>query len=153
MKGPSIASVGALTDIDSAARNPLGTVQVRDGAEYIYLKGSASIVAKAFVTYDEAFLATIADTDVAASVLGPGAVALAAVVADKYGWFQISGSASVLAATVVDNTKAFVSATAGTLDDTGTAGLQVIGAVFRSADAAGSATIQLFRPHVGVNVA
>jgi hypothetical protein len=151
MNGPSLASVGQLTDIDSEARNPLGTIQRIGSKEYIYLQGVASTVAGDLVTYDEAFLTARS----VASAVGPCAVALAAVVASKYGWYQIGGSATLnVSAAVADNAKLFLTATAGQVDDTSVAGDQVVGAIARSAAAgAGTITAQLFRPIVGVNVA
>lgn len=149
MNGPSLASVGKLTDIHDAAQNPLGTIQVIDGKEYIYLQGVASTVATDFVTYDEAFLTT----RLAAGGVGPVAVALAAVVADKFGWYQIGGSAQGNVATAfADNARVYATATAGRVDDAAVLGDQVIGAIGRSAEASNVATIQLSRPFIGVNV-
>jgi hypothetical protein len=143
--------VGALTDIHDSALNPLGTIQVIDGKEYIYLQGSASIAATSAVSYDEAFLATLIDTDVAATLVGPVAVALAAVVANKYGWFQIGGSASIKSGTVADNGKVYATSTAGQVDDAFVQSAQILGAVFRSADSGGVATVQLNRPWIGLH--
>lgn len=149
MNGPSLASVGQLTDIHSSALNPLGTIQVIGSKEYIYLKGVASTVATDWVTYDEAF----ATARSVAAAVGPVAVALAAVVADKYGWYQIGGSAQANAGDVADNAKVFLTATAGRCDDASVAGDQVVGAIWRSEETSNVATVQLFRPQVGVNVA
>lgn len=124
------------------------------GNEYIYLKGVASVIAGSVVSFDEAGVTALVDTDVAASVIAPVAVAQAAVdAATEYGWFMIYGTCPASAATVADNAKVFATATAGQLDDTGTAGQQVVGAVWRSADASGLATIQLNYPMLGINVA
>lgn len=149
-----VASVGALTQVDTTAQNPLGSLRYdpATGKVYIYLQGIGSTVAGDVVTYDEAYLTTRAS----AGAVGPVAVALAAVVASSYGWYQVEGSATVnVSAAVADNAKLFLTATAGNLDDTSVAGDQVIGMIARSAaGGAGTITAQLFsRPIVGVNVA
>jgi hypothetical protein len=147
------ASVGALTTVDTAVTNPLGTRRRDDaGNEYIYLQGVASTAAGDVVTYDEAFLTARS----VASAVGPVAVALAAVLASQFGWYVIDGSATVnTSAAVADNAKLFLTATAGSVDDTSVAGDQIVGMIARSA-AGGAATItaQLFGgARVGVNVA
>lgn len=146
-----LTSAGALTDIDSVQKNPLGTTRWQGRNEYVYLQGVASTVAGDAVTYDEAFLTA---RSVAAAV-GPVAVAMAAVVASQFGWYCIRGSATVnVSAAVADNAKLFLTATPGNLDDTSVAGDQVVGMIARSAaGGAGSITAQLFYPQVGVNVA
>ena len=145
------AVVGALTDVDDAAKNPLGTRRIEpNGNEHIYLQGVASVIAGSWVSYDEAFLTTGLDTDVAASLCGPVAVANAAVVANKFGWFQIYGSRSAGAGDVADNAKVYATSTVFVCDDAAVVGSQVIGAVWRSEDAANLATVQLSYPFVGV---
>jgi hypothetical protein len=142
-------------DVHSTKKYRLGT-RKRDvaGNEYIYLTGVGSTAAGSWVTYDELYVTTLMDTDVAASVIAPAAVAKAAVDATtEYGWYLIWGSGSAAAATVAADAKVFASATAGSCDDTGTAGQQIVGAVWRSADASSLATVQLNYPMVGINVA
>lgn len=146
--------VGDTDDVHDSELNALGTkAKDANGNEYIYLKGVASVIAGSWVAYDENYETAGLDTDVAATLVGPLAVAQAAVVADKYGWFMIAGSCSAGAATVADGGKVFPTATVFICDDTGTAGQQVVGAVWRSADSSSLATVQLSYPFVGVNVA
>jgi hypothetical protein len=124
------------------------------GNEYIYLTGVASTAAGSWVAYDELGITQLLDQDVADSVIGPVAVAKAAVDATtEFGWYQIFGKATAVAATVADGAKVFPSTTAGSADDTGTAGAQIVGAKWRSADSGGTATVQLNYPFTGVNVA
>src|SRR5574342_501495 len=88
--GSALASVGALTDIDTSARNPVG-MRVRDDAtcaEFIYLKGVASTVAGSPVTYNTSFQSALTVT----GARGPVAFAMAATVANTWGWYQICGS-------------------------------------------------------------
>jgi len=150
MDGPSLATVGQPTDIDSSALNPLGTINQIGANRYIYLRGCASVVAGDAVSYDEAFLCT----RLVASAIGGVAWALAAVVADNYGWFQISGTVTGnAAAAFADNSKVFATATAGVIDDAVVAGDQVVGAVGRSALVGSTATLQLIgTPVIGVSV-
>jgi len=143
------------TEVHSSRKYRLGTRKfAANGNQYIYLKGVASTIAGAWVSFDELFASALADTDTAATVLGFLAIAQAAVDSTtEFGWYLVSGSGSAGAATVADNAKVFVSAAAGVCDDTGTAGLQVVGAVWRSTDTAALATVQIHNPFVGVNVA
>lgn len=144
------------TDIHATKKQRLGT-RKRDAAgnEYIYLQGVASCAAGSWVSFDELGVTTLLDTDVAASMVAPIAVAQAAVDATtEYGWFMIFGTclANVEAA-FADNSKIFAVATAGSADDSGTAGNQIVGAYGRSAISGSQATVQLIYPVCGVNVA
>jgi hypothetical protein len=125
------------------------------GNEYIYLTGVASTAAGSWVVFDELGITALIDTDTAATTSAGGfvAVAQAATVASTYGWYMIAGSCSAAAATVADNGEVFPTSTAGTADDTGTGGLQIVGAKWRSADSSGFATVQLLYPLIGVDVA
>lgn len=142
--------IQSLTTTETVAKHALGKVvkgidPTYGEGEFIYLQGIASTVVGDAVVYDSAFLTTRA---VAAS-RGAVAVALSANVASQYGWYQISGLATVKAATVVSGTACQLTATAGTLDDTTTATNYVDGAVFKSADgtpSAGFAIALLSRP-------
>jgi hypothetical protein len=126
------------------------------GNEYIYLKGLTAIAAGSWVTYDEVGVTALIDADAAATSSGGNFVAVAQAAVDastSYGWFMIFGTCSALAATVVDNTEVFAVSTAATGDDSGTGGMQIIGAMWRSADSGGAATVQLQYPFLGANVA
>jgi hypothetical protein len=146
----STIGYGGLNVIDTVQVVPLGsrikgTDSTYGEGEFIYLKGVASLVAGNAVVYDEAYVTT---RTVAAS-RGPVAVALAAVVAAQFGWFQIQGMAVVTAGTVAADTKAQTSATAGSLDDTATAAQDIASARFMTADGtpvAGQAIIALAYP-------
>jgi hypothetical protein len=141
--------------------NPLGTIaRASDGKEYVFLKGVANVVAGSWVTYDEDGVTTLIDTDVAASCKGPVAVASAAIDStSEYGWFQISGEVEAVAISggaAADNAIVYATATAGAVDDVAIANMQIVGAVFRSAEGAsvaGFATVQLNHPWIGVDEA
>lgn len=132
--------------VHTTLQHPLGTKAVdNDGNEYIYLQGVASTVATDWVTFDEAHLTTRA----VANGIGRVAIAMAAVVADSYGWYQIYGSATGNAlAGFADNGAVYLTATAGSVDDADVAGDAVIGAWGRSAVSGGDATFELNYPAV-----
>jgi hypothetical protein len=93
IKSGVLASYGNLTDVDTAARNVVGTViQGTDDfgnyAEFIYLKGVASTIAGSVVTYDHLGATTL----IVVNAAGPVAVALAATVASTWGWYAIVGT-------------------------------------------------------------
>ncbi len=144
----STAAVGALTDIHSSALNALGTTRVEDGAEYIYLKGVASTAIGSWVTYDEAGATAL----LAANAVGDVAVAQAAVVADKYGWYCVRALSvqALAAANSADNAAGVGREGAdGSVGDGRAAGDAIIGAIQRSASvAAGLATFQIHYPKV-----
>lgn len=119
---------------------------VRGEAEFIYLPGVASTAAGDVVVFDQ-FAGTTTRT-VAAS-RGPVAVAMAATVANTYGWYQICGAATVKAGTVADNGAVYLTSTAGQIDDQVVLGQLVSGARLSSANgvpAAGFAVAQLAHP-------
>lgn len=88
-----------LTEVDTTQNFPLGTIATGvdptyGAAEFIYLKGVASNVAGAIVSYDVTFAAVLHTT----ALNLPRAVAISMSAFDaatEYGWAQISGSASV----------------------------------------------------------
>lgn len=147
-KGGAGTGTSVLTSVDDAAVVDVGTI-VKDAdsdyAEYIYLQGVASTVAGSVVTFDEAFLSTL----IVANAIGPVAIAMAATVASKFGWYMIRGSRTANTdAGIVDNSKVYIDGTAGRVDDTVVAGDQVSNAVFRSTDTANFSSIQIDYPYV-----
>ncbi|KQZ25845.1 hypothetical protein ASD50_20700 [Mesorhizobium sp. Root552] len=142
---PAIAAVG-----DSAAWKLGDIIRATDpvygAGEFIYLKGVGSTVRGSAVTYNaDDFTSTL----LAANAIGPVAVAMAATVANKYGWYQISGKGVVKAGTVADDGNVYATGTPGQVDDAVVAGDRVKNAKFASADgtpSAGLAEIELARP-------
>lgn len=141
---------------DTTQRHALGTkVRAADPTygegEFIYLKGVASTAVGDVVVYDQYAGTT---TRGVAGSRGPAAVAMSANVASQYGWYQISGSAVVNAATVLAGGNVYLTATAGTVDDAVVAGDKVDGMRFKTADgtpSAGKAITQLDRPAANAN--
>jgi len=140
-------------------KHTLGTiVQASDpvygGGEFIYLKGVADTALGSWVTYSADDFSTAL---LVTSVTAPVAVAMAATVADEFGWYQISGKAVGKAgAGYVDNALVWVmGATPGSVDDTDVAGDRVHGAVGASAvgtPSAGLAEFEINRPYTNDEV-
>lgn len=146
----SLVAYGPLTAVHDSALVPLGTIyreEASDGTgarEYIYLKGVASTVAKDVVTFDENF----ATTRLVANAVGPVAVALAAVVANKYGWYQIYGNASVNSDTTAADKALYIDASTGRVDDAAVTGDLILGMVSTAADSTNVLPVFLNYPHV-----
>lgn len=115
--------------------------------EFIYLQGSASIVLGSLVTYDEVtFVATLG----VAAARGPCAVALAAVVANNAGWFQIGGAAYVADNGTAATGKPYAVA-AGQITSTVTATNGIDGMVIKHANDTGFCQVQMDRPALNGN--
>lgn len=137
---------GDTSVVDTTLKHPLGTrARDVDGNEYIYLQGVASTVAGSWVVFDEAHLTTLT----VANVKGRVGIAMAAIVASSYGWYQIYGKNTIakgVSGSIDDNDKLWVCATAGTVDDTDVATDIIVGALARSADSSGVFTAELNYP-------
>lgn len=121
--------------VSSTVQNhPLGTIiraydPVLGGAEFIYLLGVASTVVGNTVTYNATtYQSTLSPAT--ANNVGPQAVAMAANVASQYGWYQISGLATVkkTAVKVTAGAKIYQSGTAGRWMPTSSSGSEILGA-------------------------
>lgn len=133
--------------VHSAKRFKLGTRRRVDDKEFIYLQGVASTVVGSWVTIAASFTTALAVAD----AQGALAVAMAATVASTYGWYQIYGNASALCLVNFDGTNGagtWLTATAGSVDDSDVAGDAVIGAIgLTDRDAtAGTSTFYLSYP-------
>lgn len=115
--------IQGIHEASATAQHPIGTVITakdfgsnQNGvAQFIYLKGAASIFATYWVTYnlDDGSTALLA-----ANAIGPVAVSMSAATASEYGWFQITGKAVAQALTgFVDNANVYATATPGGVDD------------------------------------
>jgi len=122
---------GALTKVDTSAQYTVGEVVSDEaGNEYIYGLGVASCVAGSWVSMDEAVQATL----LAANAKGRVGVAMGAVVASTWGFFQIYGKtlAALSLVDCADNADLYATATAGSVDDAIVAGDRIKGAIGRS---------------------
>ena len=120
--------------VNSTTKNaPLGAVvQAKDVAstdygvgDFIYLQGVASTAVGSVVLIDQDdFTTTLATADDTGYI----AFAMAATVANEYGWYQIAGKCVAKAlASCADNASLYLTATAGSLDDAVVAGDRVKG--------------------------
>jgi hypothetical protein len=144
---PNIGTVSATQDA------PLGT-RVRavhetyGEGEFVYLKGVASTAFASWVTFAQDDHSTAL---LNVNPIGPVAVATAAIVADRFGWYQIYGKGvGLVAPNFADNGTIFAIATAGTVDDAGAGGDRIKNARGASAigtPAAGQAEMELWYPY------
>lgn len=135
---------GPLTVVHSTQKHELGIMYEKSGKIYIYLKGVASTAAGDLVTFDEAG-ATTRLTKAEADKLKPMAVAMAAIVADKYGWYQVYGEASVSALGLCAKEVAiYTSATAGAADDDPTSQTKINRLIVRTTVGASPAVAAAF---------
>jgi hypothetical protein len=128
--------------VDDSALVPLGSIvravhPTHGEGEFIYLKGVANVDAGDWVEYNDTFGTAIAS--IALNTPDLLAIAMAAVVADKYGWFQISGRATALKAEGVSIPVGALGVTAG-LCVAAASALLVQGAIFTSIASAVSVT-------------
>lgn len=155
--------IGALTfdqgiAVRSTTQNaPIGQeVQALDAAStgygvgtFVYAKGVASTAVGSFVTIADNHTTALA----VANGVGQVALAMSASVANEYGWYHIvgQGAGKVLAGFAATGGDAYLTATAGSLDDADAAGDLVANAVPVSAidtPSTGLAEFQLSRPSV-----
>ena len=141
----------AIADTSTTAKVALGTRVKAESStygvgEFIYLKGVASTAVGSVVTYNaDDFSTALAVAD----AIGPVAVALSANVANQYGWYQIFGKAVGKVLTgFADNANCYLTATAGSIDDTAVAGDYIFGCKGASAIADGLAELELSYPFV-----
>lgn len=116
-----------------------------DGNEYIYLEGVASTGEGSWVSFDENGETALLTAD----AVGRVAIAMAAIVADKYGWFQVYGKNTVAKTdTVAADKPVYIDGTDGRVDDASVAGDLVFGAYTRSSDDSNVATVEINYPFV-----
>lgn len=145
----------AITDTSSTQKYKAGMqVRCRDlssaargEAVFQYAKGVASVVAGDYCVIspnNDAAIRAVARS------IGQGGVAMAAIVASNWGWFQVYGAAVVnVAASFADDLACYLTATAGVLDDAVVTGDLVYGARSASAIDTNQAVIDLRYPFTG----
>jgi hypothetical protein len=135
------------TTVDSSAKTKLFTRAFDSlGNEYIYLLGVANTEAGSWVSWN----ATTGQTALlAGNAVGEVGIAMAAIVASKYGWYQIFGYNTIAKTdTVAANKQLYIDGTAGRADDANVAGDLIVGALSITADTSNVATVRLVYPHV-----
>lgn len=138
---------GADTSIVSTTLvHPLGTrARDADGNEYVYLTGVASTAAGSWVSFDEDNITLL----LTANAVGRVGIAMAAIVASSYGWYQIYGKNTIAVTdTVAADKQLYIDGTAGRADDAVVSGDMIVGAISRSADTSNVATVELCYPFV-----
>lgn len=151
--GPQMIGAQGIAETSTVQNHPLGTiVQAVDptygAGEFIYLAGAENTAVGSWVTYllDDGSTALLA-----ANAIGPVGVSMSANLDSQYGWYQISGKAvgKVLAG-YADNAIPYITATAGSVDDTVVDGDMVHlakGASAIGTPSAGLAEFELSRPY------
>ena len=148
----------AFTEIDTAKQYELGTIVRGQDAtlglgEFIYLLGVASTEVGLLVKYNATTFQTVVVTNTAVQAV-PVAVAMAAILATQYGWYQIEGLAVIkkTAVAVTPQVTLFLSATAGRVKVLASAGLQVVGCrsanLTTVASTVSTVTALINRPHL-----
>lgn len=130
-----------ITTVDTSAKRPVGS-RGRDasGNEYIYLPGVASVAAGTWVSFDENFVTARLTSNAVGSV----AIAMAATVAGRWGWFQIYGKGAGAIGNTVSGDKAlYISSVTGSVDDLLVTGDKIIGALSRSTGTVTGSTIDV----------
>jgi hypothetical protein len=148
--------VGAqpIDETSTTQRHPLGTIvtgssDTYGGGEFMYLKGIGSTVVGSVVNYDAAFTTELNTTGLATP--SPLAVAMSANVASQYGWYQLSGIATVVKANTLSLAVGDTIAVAAGAAIVVASGLIVNGAIVSSAASAVTAStsvlVMISRPH------
>jgi hypothetical protein len=134
----SPVGIKSLTDVDTSALYTVGTrCKARDvatataygDAEFVYLKGVAGTARGQVVLIKDDYSTSL----VAARDKGALAVALAATVANTWGWYQILGTGVVLCGTVAASAPCYIAA-GNLVDDAVIAGDQIIGMRTKTTD-------------------
>lgn len=142
--------VGHIGDIHDSALNPVGlrVWGVDDNgsdAEYIYLKGVANVALGSWVTYNYLFASAL----ITHLAVGMVAIAQAAVVANKYGFFRIYGyDANAKSDTTAANKALYIDGTDGRVDDAVVTGDLVVNAMSAAADTANVLPVFIQYPFV-----
>lgn len=145
-----------VSEAHSSRQHPLGAItRDQDGKEYVYCDFGAAHAATDFVLIGAGYVTAAMNTTNTAAARGQqvGVVSYAAT-ATEYGWVQRTGSVSGNVGTDTAAGDAINStATAGRLDDDGTAGAELIEGVYVTATAASNAaTVMLNNPFVGATL-
>lgn len=143
-------SLVTLTTVDQTALFDVGRIHTAiDGKAYVYLLGVASVVTGSVVSYKVVSTATATTALIITNAVGQVGVAMAAVIAGDFGWFQIAGLNLV---TKCDTSavagQAYIGGTTGSIDHTAVAGDAVHGMQITVADSGNLAGVFLTYPAV-----
>lgn len=142
-----------LTDVYDDDIEVVGTRRTEGDDEYIWCSGVASTIIGAAVTIDHVYATVLLDDSTGGSSKRIG-VAMAAIVAGKFGWYQISGVGTVMAeASSNKNVPLYTDAVAGVVTSS-TDGTRVDG-IFLTAIVGGSDALEgciLMYPHTNFTI-
>jgi hypothetical protein len=146
-----VMGLSPIGSVDSTRKSPEGQIvqavdPVLGGGEFVYLAGCASTVVGSVVQYDQiAHTTTLAAAT--ANLPGPLAVAMAATIANTWGWYQRCGAAVVSKTAAAINPGAIQLAGGGQVAGGAAAGLTVEGARAVVTAGAGTTTVQVELSH------
>ena len=148
----NLTSASQLFEADTSTLDTTPTIQVgqraydANGNEYAYWLGVASTAAGDWASMNAA---TYQTARLATNAVGPVGIAMAAIVASTYGWYQVYGYNTISASDTVAGAGAlYIDGTAGRVDDADVAGDVVIGAYSTAADATNVLPVMIAYPHV-----
>lgn len=122
--------------------------------EFILLLGVASTVVGSLVTYSATTFQTTLAPSSGYNLSDPVAVAMSANVASQYGWYQISGSATIKkpAVKAQPTSNVYLSGTAGRVRTSAYSGRQILGAKITGTTTITTTTstvvVLINRPHI-----
>lgn len=139
---------GDTSDVDTSAMVPVGT-RASDvgGNEWVYANGTASVAYGDWVYFPRADYQV---ERVVADAIGPVAIAGSAIVASRYGWYQIYGTnrrANVATGATATN-PLYLTSTAGRVGTTDVAGDFIVGATLQVNSASNFGTVFITHPFV-----
>ncbi len=142
------AEAALLATVDQAALYDVGRIHTsRDGKAYIYLQGVASCAVGSVCTFIVLNTGAATTKLAAVSLVGHVGVAMSAVVAGDFGWFQIAGLNLVTKAdTSAAIGQAYIGGTSGNCDSTKVVGDMIIGMQITVAESGGVAGVFLTYP-------
>ncbi len=139
-----------LTDVCTSDKEGVGTRRWEGPNEYIFLKGAASVADGTPVTYNKSYAATVLATGT--NPAGPVAIANAAIVASRWGWFQIAGtktSIPVVASAGSKNSVVYnAKSSAGTLTTTSSGNNLIAGLILTDSESSGAAPVLMDHPFI-----
>ena len=111
-----------------------------NGKTYIFVKATAAIAQYDVITFDETHSGVVAPLSTSNDARGDRvAVAPFAFASGEYGWVQIYGACTMnVLASCAANARLNTTATAGSLDDDGTAGAMQVEGIFLTAARGGT---------------
>lgn len=147
--GHPMSVVGAPGEIHDSQRNPLGMEAwfydktANLFRKYVYLQGVANTIAGSWVVYNQAGATVNFATD---APVGPVAIATAAVVANKFGWYGRDGHficGAISGGDAAAGARVFATSTDFLPDDVEADDMQVVGAHFVSQEGEANAALSL----------